>query len=298
MARAASIAPAPAEGSAVAGRSSTPSAAPGRRRAARDLILRPDPAAPVLVLRGLRLDGGRASAFIDDGSGAQGWLAAGEGRGDWHVRGGRRGPGLGGPARATLRGRVPRPPGDPAPRPRSRMPRPPEAVIDHPAMRSSMADSACDRRRRISGGGGAGRPRRARRTARGRAGRRRPPRPRRRARPSRSARGRERRAGGLNTVFVMPAPMMPATIPAPAKAAICSRSDRSSVTISSKPWSRRIGARSARLLRRRGQRSARFTNRRRPGARRRGADRALPEIPQVGQGLGVLDERVLGARVT
>jgi len=83
--RAASIAPAPAEGSAVRRPLFDPERRPWTAQGSRDLILRPDPVAPVLVLRGLRLDGGRASAFIDDGSGAQGWLAAGEGRGDWRV---------------------------------------------------------------------------------------------------------------------------------------------------------------------------------------------------------------------
>lgn len=51
----------------------------------RDLVLRPDPVAPVLVLRGIRLDGGEARAFIDDGSGNPAWLAQGEGRGDWRI---------------------------------------------------------------------------------------------------------------------------------------------------------------------------------------------------------------------
>ncbi|MCJ2023415.1 hypothetical protein [Methylobacterium sp. J-067] len=85
VARAASIAAAPAEGSAVRRPPFDPERRPWTAQGSRDLILRPDPAVPVLVLRGLRLDGGQASAFIDDGSGAQGWLAAGEGRGDWHV---------------------------------------------------------------------------------------------------------------------------------------------------------------------------------------------------------------------
>lgn len=62
---------------------------PGRRawtaQGSRDLIQRPDPAAPVLVVRGIRLDGGEARTFIDDGSGDRTWLATGEGRGDWRI---------------------------------------------------------------------------------------------------------------------------------------------------------------------------------------------------------------------
>lgn len=62
---------------------------PGRRawtaQGTRDLVLRPDPVAPVLVLRGIRLDGGEAQAFIDDGSGNPAWLVRGEGRGDWRI---------------------------------------------------------------------------------------------------------------------------------------------------------------------------------------------------------------------
>lgn len=83
--RAAAVAAAPAEGSALR----RPLFDSGRRawtaQGSRDLILRPDPIVPVLVLRGLRLDAGRATAFLDDGSGDPGWLATGEGRGDWRV---------------------------------------------------------------------------------------------------------------------------------------------------------------------------------------------------------------------
>lgn len=75
----------PAEGAAV----SRPLFDPGRRpwtaQGSRDLVLRPDPVAPVLVLRGLRRDGGRAQAFLDDGSGDRSWLGVGEGRGDWRL---------------------------------------------------------------------------------------------------------------------------------------------------------------------------------------------------------------------
>ncbi len=74
-----------AEGSAV----ERPLFDPGRRawtaRGSRDLILRPDPVAPVLVLRGIRLDGGQARAYLDDGSGDGSWLAVGEGRADWRI---------------------------------------------------------------------------------------------------------------------------------------------------------------------------------------------------------------------
>ncbi len=83
--RAATVAAAPAEGSALRRPLFDPERRPWTAQGSRDLILRPDPTAPVLVLRDIRLDGGRASAFIDDGSGAQGWLATGEGRGDWRV---------------------------------------------------------------------------------------------------------------------------------------------------------------------------------------------------------------------
>ena len=76
---------APAEGSAL----TRPLFDPGRRawtaQGSRDLVLRPDPGAPVLVLRGLRRDGGEARALLDDGSGDRSWLAVGEGRGDWRI---------------------------------------------------------------------------------------------------------------------------------------------------------------------------------------------------------------------
>ncbi|BCM84470.1 hypothetical protein [Methylobacterium indicum] len=61
---------------------------PGRRpwtaRGPRD-ILDGDPPRPVLVVRGILLDGPTARALIDDGSGSRAWLARGEGRGDWRV---------------------------------------------------------------------------------------------------------------------------------------------------------------------------------------------------------------------
>ncbi len=83
--RATAAAAAPAEGSAVRRPLFDPGRRPWTAQGSRDLVMRPDPSAPVLVLRGVRLDGGQATAFIDDGSGAQGWLAAGEGRGDWRI---------------------------------------------------------------------------------------------------------------------------------------------------------------------------------------------------------------------
>ncbi len=77
--------PSAAEGAAL----SRPLFDPGRRpwtaQGGRDLILRPDPATPVLVLRGIRVDGGQARAFLDDGGGDRSWLAVGEGRGDWTI---------------------------------------------------------------------------------------------------------------------------------------------------------------------------------------------------------------------
>ena len=61
---------------------------PGRRpwtaRGPRE-ILDGDPPRPVLVVRGILLDGPAARVLIDDGSGARAWLARGEGRGDWRV---------------------------------------------------------------------------------------------------------------------------------------------------------------------------------------------------------------------
>ena len=83
--RPAAASAAPAEGSAVRRPLFDPERRSWTAQGSRDLVMRPDPSAPVLVLRGLRLDGGRATAFIDDGTGAQGWLAAGEGRGDWRI---------------------------------------------------------------------------------------------------------------------------------------------------------------------------------------------------------------------
>lgn len=83
--RPAAVPAAPPEGSAVRRPLFDPERRPWTAQGSRDLIMRPDPQAPVLVLRGLRRDGGQATAFIDDGSGAQGWLAVGEGRGDWRI---------------------------------------------------------------------------------------------------------------------------------------------------------------------------------------------------------------------
>jgi hypothetical protein len=76
---------APAEGSALARPLFDPSRRPWTAEGSRALLLRPDPAAPVLVLRGLRRDGEQALAYIDDGSGDRAWLAPGEGRGDWRI---------------------------------------------------------------------------------------------------------------------------------------------------------------------------------------------------------------------
>lgn len=83
--RTAPAAAAPAEGSAVRRPLFDPGRRPWTAQGSRDLIMRPDPVVPVLVLRGIRLDGGQATAFIDDGSGAQDWLAMGAGRGDWRI---------------------------------------------------------------------------------------------------------------------------------------------------------------------------------------------------------------------
>lgn len=77
----------PAEGSAVRRPLFDAARRPWTAQGSRDLVMRPDPAVPVLVLRGIRRDGGRATAFLDDGSGTQGWLATGEGRGDWRIAG-------------------------------------------------------------------------------------------------------------------------------------------------------------------------------------------------------------------
>lgn len=77
--------PVAAEGSAV----HRPLFDPGRRswtaQGPSDIVQRADPVPPVLVVRGIRLDGAEARAFIDDGSGDPSWLARGEGRGDWRV---------------------------------------------------------------------------------------------------------------------------------------------------------------------------------------------------------------------
>lgn len=73
------------EGSAVRRPLFDPDRRPWTAQGSRDLILRPDPPAPVLVLRGIRLDGGQALTVIDDGSGDLAWLARGEGRGDWRI---------------------------------------------------------------------------------------------------------------------------------------------------------------------------------------------------------------------
>jgi hypothetical protein len=62
---------------------------PGRRgwtaRGGRDLLTQGDPLRPVLRVRGILLDGGRARTLIDDGSGDGSWLTTGEGRGDWTI---------------------------------------------------------------------------------------------------------------------------------------------------------------------------------------------------------------------
>ncbi|MCJ2085268.1 hypothetical protein MKK88_04560 [Methylobacterium sp. E-005] len=76
---------APAEGSALRRPLFDPSRQAWTAAGSRDLILRPDPVPPVLVLRGIRRDGAAARAFIDDGSGDPAWLAPGEGRGDWRI---------------------------------------------------------------------------------------------------------------------------------------------------------------------------------------------------------------------
>lgn len=74
-----------AEGSAVRRPVFDPGRRPWTAQGSRDMILRADPVGAVLVLRGIRLDGTQARAFIDDGSGDKSWLAAGEGRGDWRL---------------------------------------------------------------------------------------------------------------------------------------------------------------------------------------------------------------------
>ncbi|GAB6841552.1 hypothetical protein HNR00_000782 [Methylorubrum rhodinum] len=62
---------------------------PGRRewtaRGSRETVAEGDPPRPVLIVRGIRLDGAAASALIDDGSGDRIWLRTGEGRADWRV---------------------------------------------------------------------------------------------------------------------------------------------------------------------------------------------------------------------
>lgn len=76
---------APAEGSALRRPLFDPSRSAWTAVGSRDLILRPDPVPPVLVLRGIRRDGAAVRAFIDDGSGDPAWLAPGDGRGDWRI---------------------------------------------------------------------------------------------------------------------------------------------------------------------------------------------------------------------
>lgn len=62
---------------------------PGRRawtaRGSPETVAEGDPPRPVLIVRGIRLDGSTSHALIDDGSGDRTWLRPGEGRGDWHV---------------------------------------------------------------------------------------------------------------------------------------------------------------------------------------------------------------------
>ena len=76
---------APAEGSALRRPLFDPGRRPWTGQGGREVLLRADPVAPILVLRGIRLDGATALALLDDGSGDRSWLAAGEGRGDWRV---------------------------------------------------------------------------------------------------------------------------------------------------------------------------------------------------------------------
>lgn len=76
---------APAEGSALRRPLFDPSRRAWTAAGSRDLILRPDPVPPILVLRGIRRDGAAVRAFIDDGSGDPTWLAPGDGRGDWRI---------------------------------------------------------------------------------------------------------------------------------------------------------------------------------------------------------------------
>lgn len=64
---------------------------PGRRawtaQGSREAVAEGDPPRPVLIVRGIRLDGPTSHALIDDGSGDRTWLKPGEGRGDWRITG-------------------------------------------------------------------------------------------------------------------------------------------------------------------------------------------------------------------
>lgn len=77
-------APPPPDETALARPLFDPSRRPWTARGPRE-ILDGDPPRPVLVVRGILIDGSAARALIDDGSGARAWLARGEGRGDWRV---------------------------------------------------------------------------------------------------------------------------------------------------------------------------------------------------------------------
>ncbi|ACS38018.1 hypothetical protein ACWFZ6_18865 [Methylorubrum extorquens] len=62
---------------------------PGRRdwtaRGSRAAILEGEPRRPVLTVRGIVVDGGKARVLIDDGSGDERWLGPGEGRYNWRI---------------------------------------------------------------------------------------------------------------------------------------------------------------------------------------------------------------------
>lgn len=62
---------------------------PSRRdwtaRGSRDAVLEGEPQRPVLIVRGILLDGAAARALIDDGTPDRVWLGPGEGRGDWRI---------------------------------------------------------------------------------------------------------------------------------------------------------------------------------------------------------------------
>ena len=54
-------------------------------RGSRAAILEGEPRRPVLTVRGIVVDGGKARALIDDGSGDESWLGRGEGRDNWRI---------------------------------------------------------------------------------------------------------------------------------------------------------------------------------------------------------------------